>query len=122
MKPITKQSEPPRTSQRSQRRDSLLLRAEVRSLDGHDAIAAIVRNLSAGGMMAENEFVYPVGTLVEVQLRNLGAVTGRVAWTVENRMGIAFDREIDPAAARKPMLKTSNLGPKRTKPIRSILE
>lgn len=122
MKPITKQSEPSRTSQRSQRRDSLLLRAEVRSLDGHDAIAAIVRNLSAGGMMAENEFVYPVGTLVEVQLRNLGAVTGRVAWTVENRMGIAFDREIDPAAARKPVLKTSNLGAKRSKPIRSIME
>lgn len=122
MKPISKQSEPPPTSQRAQRRDSLLLRAEVRSLDGHGAITAIVRNLSAGGMMAEHDFVYPIDTRVEVQLRNLGAVAGRVAWTVENRMGIAFDREINPAAARKPMLKTSNPAPKRGKPIRSILE
>jgi hypothetical protein len=49
-------------------------------------------------------------------------VTGRVAWTVENRMGIAFDGEIDPAAARKPVLKTSNPAPKRAKPIRPIME
>lgn len=122
MKPISKQSEPPQVSKRTQRRDSLLLRAEVRSLDGHDGMIAVVRNLSAGGMMAENAFVYPEHTRVEVQLRNLGAVQGKVAWTVENRMGIAFDREIDPAAARKPVLKTSNTAPKRSKPIRTILE
>jgi hypothetical protein len=122
MKSISMPSEPPLVSKRTQRRDSLLLRAEVRSLDGHDAIVAVVRNLSAGGMMAENALVYPVDTRVEVQLRNLGAVQGRVAWTVENRMGIAFEVEIDPAAARKPILKTSNSAPKRSKPIRTILE
>lgn len=114
-------SEPQAASQRAQRRDSLLLRAEVRSLEGHSPITAIVRNLSPGGMMAENAFVYPVDTRVEVQLRNMGAVPGRVAWTVENRMGIAFDWEINPTAARKPVLKTSNPTLRR-KPIRPIME
>lgn len=121
MNPMSKTTELPSDKQRSQRRDSLLLRAEVRSLDGHDPIVAIVRNLSAGGMMAENNFVFPVDTQVEVQLRNLGAVPGKVAWMVENRMGIAFDREIDPAAARKPVLKATNPALKREKPIRPIM-
>lgn len=91
-------------------------------MDGHDTIVAIVRNLSAGGMMAEHDPVFPVDTAVTVQLRNLGSVPGRVVWMIENRMGIAFDREIDPAAARKPMLKTSSASPKKAKPIRPILE
>ncbi|RHW17138.1 PilZ domain-containing protein [Sphingomonas gilva] len=121
MNPISKSESRP-DKQRSQRRDSLLLRAEIRSLDGHDPIAAVVRNLSAGGMMAENAFVYPVDTRVEVELRNMGSVPGKVVWRVENRMGIAFDWEINPAAARKPVLKTSNPAPKRAKPIRPILE
>lgn len=97
--------EPEGAAQRAQPRDSLLLRAEVRSLDGHRPIEAIVRNLSAGGMMAENVRVFPVATRVEVELRSLGAVSGQVAWTVENRMGIAFDQEIDPTEARKPIKK-----------------
>jgi hypothetical protein len=92
---------------RKSRRDSTLLRTSVRSLDGHAPIQVIVRNLSEGGMMAENAKLFPMGTRVEVELRSLGWVAGSVAWTVENRMGIAFALPIDPVEARKPVPQTN---------------
>ena len=49
-----------------------------------------VRNLSAGGMMAEGEAKVMRGALVAVELRNIGWVEGSVAWKQDNRFGIAF--------------------------------
>jgi hypothetical protein len=40
---------------------------------------------------------------VEVDVRGVGWVRGRIAWQTEGRAGIAFDREIDPQRARKPV-------------------
>jgi hypothetical protein len=83
-------------------RDSLFLLAQVR-VDGRNEIARVkVRNLSAGGMMAEGEAKVMRGTLVAVELRNLGWVEGSVAWKQDNRFGIAFVNEIDPAVVRAP--------------------
>ncbi|MCB2066352.1 MAG: PilZ domain-containing protein [Erythrobacter sp.] len=81
-------------------RDSLFLLAQLR-VDGHDQVYRVkVRNLSAGGMMAEGEVRVLRGALVEVELRNLGWVEGTVAWKQDNRFGIAFVDEIDPKLAR----------------------
>ena len=83
-------------------RDSLFLLAQVR-VDGQDEIYRVkVRNLSAGGMMAEGEAKVMRGALVHVELRNIGWVEGSVAWKQDNRFGIAFVDEIDPAVARAP--------------------
>jgi hypothetical protein len=83
-------------------RDSLFLLAQVR-VDGQNEMSRVkVRNLSAGGMMAEGEAKIVRGTLVAVELRNLGWVEGSVAWKQDNRFGIAFVNEIDPAAVRAP--------------------
>ena len=84
-------------------RDSLFLLAQVR-VDGRNEVSRVkVRNLSAGGMMAEGEAKVMRGTLVAVELRNLGWVEGSVAWKQDNRFGIAFVNEIDPTVVRAPV-------------------
>ena len=81
-------------------RDSLFLMAEI-SVEGRvDPIRAKVRNLSAGGMMAEGAFEVERGIRLVVDLRNVGHVAGTVAWVQDSRIGIAFDREIDPKQVR----------------------
>ncbi len=83
-------------------RDSLFLLAQLR-VDGRDEIYRVkVRNLSAGGMMAEGEAKVMRGSLVAVELRNLGWVEGSVAWKQDTRFGIAFVNEIDPTVVRAP--------------------
>ena len=83
-------------------RDSLFLLAQVR-VDGQDSVSRVkVRNLSAGGMMAEGDSKVIRGSLVAVELRNIGWVDGSVAWKQDNRFGIAFVDEIDPAEVRAP--------------------
>jgi hypothetical protein len=84
-------------------RDSLLLLAQVR-VDGAGADYSVkVRNLSAGGMMAEGKAPVARGALVSVALRNIGWVDGTVAWKQDDRFGIAFVEEIDPKIARAPV-------------------
>lgn len=84
-------------------RDSLFVLADLR-LDGFDGEHRIkVRNLSAGGMMGEGTVRVSRGTVVTVNLRNLGWVDGTVAWVHQNRFGVAFRDEIDPALVRIPV-------------------
>lgn len=56
-----------------------------------------LRKLSATGLMAEAEAVPQLWTQIEVSLRNIGKVPGFVAWVEDNRFGICFDQNIDPA-------------------------
>jgi hypothetical protein len=85
-------------------RDSLLLLAQLRVEDSNQEHTVKVRNLSAGGMMAEGKVSVTRGSPVNVALRNIGWVDGTVAWTQDNRFGIAFVEEIDPKLARAPMI------------------
>jgi hypothetical protein len=88
-------------------RDSLFLLAQLR-VDGDDTIYRVkVRNLSAGGMMAEGDVLVTRGVRVHVELRNIGWVEGSVAWKQESRFGIAFAEEIDPKMARAPVSGTT---------------
>ncbi|MFT4026324.1 MAG: PilZ domain-containing protein [Novosphingobium sp.] len=84
-------------------RDSLFVMAALR-VDGVGVDTRVkVRNLSAGGMMAEGDVRVQAGATVEVQIRNIGWVEGSVAWVQDNRFGIAFRDEIDPKVARAPL-------------------
>jgi hypothetical protein len=84
-------------------RDSLFVKADLR-VDGVDSDQRVkVRNLSAGGMMAEGDVKVQAGAAVEVNIRNIGWIEGSVAWVQENRFGIAFHDEIDPKVARAPL-------------------
>lgn len=82
-------------------RDSLFLMADLR-LAGRDGEHRVkVRNLSAGGMMAEGSVKVTRGLKLDINLRNIGWVEGFVAWVQDNRFGIAFARDIEPKVARE---------------------
>lgn len=90
-------------SQRKDERDSLLVLAEIR-LEGSDEAETVrVRNVSSGGLMAQASDGFRPGARVTVELANVGAVAGMVAWAEAGRIGIAFDHPIDKARARKPL-------------------
>ena len=97
---------------RGRRRDSLFLAAKL-SVDGGEPVEVRVRNLSEGGLMAEGAPPAPIGAAVTVELRNLGAVPGKVAWYTEDRAGIAFDIAVDPQRARKPVAVRARPSPTR---------
>ena len=89
---------------RTSQRDSLLLAAQFR-VGETDPVTVRVRNLSAGGLMAEYGSALDTGTPVEVEVRGVGWVAGKIAWSAEGRVGVAFERDIDPMLARKPVGK-----------------
>ena len=99
-------------------RDSLFLFAELEFEGQTDPVRVKVRNLSAGGMMAEAALVTGRGERLSIKLRNLDAVKGTVAWVQGDRFGISFDTEIDPRVARAPVGCTEGASsPRFTRPI-----
>lgn len=88
---------------RTRKRDSLLLTAQVRFGADPAVHTGRIRNLSAGGLMAEIDHPCEPGTPVTLEMRGLGALTGSVAWSTRGRIGIALDHPVDPARARKPV-------------------
>lgn len=88
-------------SQRNAVRDSLFLAATLRI--EHVEVPVRVRNLSAGGLMAEYSDHVAPGAPVEINVRGVGWTRGQIAWSAEGRIGIRFDKPIDPLLARKPV-------------------
>ncbi len=87
--------------QRATPRESMLLMATLRTAAEPAGFPLRVRNLSSGGLMAECDRRLAKDERVEVELRGIGAVGGIVAWIAGPRIGMRFDREIDPKATRK---------------------
>ena len=81
-------------------RDSMFLLAALRfeNQDGEHSVK--IRNLSNTGLMAEGEVHVRPGSIVTINIRNIGWVGGIVAWTEDKRFGVMFDTEIDPRKAR----------------------
>lgn len=90
----------PTDAKRGTGRDSLFLKAILRFNRSGNEGEVRIRNLSAGGLMAEAPVRVSRGEKVEVNLRTIGWISGSVAWVTEGRLGIAFDHPIDPKAAR----------------------
>lgn len=88
---------------RNEARDSLFLTADMRIAGATEVLQVRVRNLSAGGLMAELPSGLRPGLAVEFDVRGIGWVEGKVAWSAAGRIGVAFDRQIDPMLARKPV-------------------
>ncbi len=84
-------------------RDSLFLLTTLSTPEGAQLGKARVRNLSATGLMADCERAVPAGIQIICDLRGIGKVTGVVAWSREDKIGLAFDEPIDPQLARKPV-------------------
>jgi hypothetical protein len=88
------------SDQRHINRDSLFVLAAFRIVGRDEPYRVKIRNLSAGGLMAEGDLRVVRGTPVSVEVRNVGWVDGSIAWVADNRFGVAFDTEIDPRAVR----------------------
>lgn len=97
-------------------RDSLFLMGDLR-IEGDSAVHRVrVRNLSAGGMMAESDLRVLPGARVTVELRNLRPIDGSVAWVQDQRFGVAFAEEIDPKAPRSPVGNGDLASPRFVRP------
>ncbi|MDE1914521.1 MAG: PilZ domain-containing protein [Sphingomonadales bacterium] len=81
-------------------RNSLFMSAPCRieGLDGE--VMVKLRNISEKGVMAEGLPKPREGAMVSLQLRNLGWVEGSIAWVQNQRFGIIFARDIDPAIVK----------------------
>jgi hypothetical protein len=99
-------------SARNAARDSMLLQAPLHrvSSPAHAAVILRIRNLSAGGLMAECTEPLASGEQVVLGLRGIGEVPGRVAWSHDGRVGISFDTPIDPRLTRKPVATPKRAG------------
>ena len=91
------------SAKRGMDRDSLFLKAILRFPSSKDENEVRIRNLSAGGLMAEAPLCVTRGERVEINLRSIGWITGYVAWVTDGRVGIAFDHPINPKDARNPV-------------------
>lgn len=96
------------SEERSINRDSLFLLATVQVEAIAETHRVRVRNLSDGGMMAEGDARVQRGSRLKVELRNVGTISGSVAWVQDNRFGIAFDSDIDSQRARSPVKAAGN--------------
>lgn len=90
-------------AQESRARDSLFLMAQLRTPSLGETFSVRIRNLSPGGLMADFAVPLPRDTPLEIDVRGIGWVPGKVAWFAEGRTGVAFDAPIDPRKARKPV-------------------
>ena len=95
----------PNKGRRVSVRDSLFLAATIRRrTDSEEELVPVrVRNLSAVGLMADYEREAEPGEPVMVTLRGIGMEPGMVAWVEKGRIGIAFDEDVDPMLARRPV-------------------
>ena len=117
--PLTDGTAGDATAQRNDARDSLLLVARFRIEGSTETTQVRVRNLSSGGLMADVPKPIDIGTMVEIEVRGVGWVSGRIAWIAAGRAGVAFDHPIDPRAARKRVLACSR--PINETPITPLL-
>lgn len=86
--------EPP--ERREGQRHLTILRVGALTVDGIRELC-LVRNISAGGVMAHVYRQIDVGTRVVVDLGNDTPLPGRIAWEANSNVGIAFDEKIDVA-------------------------
>ena len=97
-------------SQRRDPRDSLFVLARIKPEgSAGEGTSVRVRNVSAGGLMADVADDYRPGMRVEVSLEGIGDMAGSVAWAEAGRIGVAFDHPIDKTRARKKTEKTEDL-------------
>ena len=81
---------------RASERDIKILRVGTLVADGRRELC-LIRNISAGGLMAHVYSRLLPGQRVMVELKTNQAIAGRVVWTREGNAGIQFDAAMDVA-------------------------
>jgi hypothetical protein len=85
---------PPPPERRGGQRHLTILRVGALVIDGERELC-LVRNISAGGVMAHVYRPIAIGTRVAIEIKNDDPLPGRVVWAAESNIGIAFDEKID---------------------------
>ncbi len=71
-----------------------ILRVGTLVIDGRRELC-LIRNVSAGGLMAHVYSHIAAGQAVTVELKTSQPVAGHIAWVRDSNAGIAFDHEVD---------------------------
>jgi len=79
---------------REDKRFLKILRVGTLIIDGKRELC-LLRNISAGGMMAHVYSPIAIGTEVAVELKSHMVIRGSVAWTRDSNVGITFEQPID---------------------------
>jgi Tfp pilus assembly protein PilZ len=87
---------PGRPDRRRETRHLTILRVGA-LIGAHGRELCLIRNISAGGLMAHVYSTHRVGAAVAVELKSNQSVPGQVVWADESNLGIAFDAPIDVA-------------------------
>jgi hypothetical protein len=84
----------PQPDRRRHGRHLTILRVGALIIDGQRELC-LIRNISAGGLMAHVYSELPVGQRLKIELKGDQAVWGEIAWVDEANIGITFDELID---------------------------
>ena len=88
----TAMPDPP--ERRGHERHVKILRVGVLVIDGRRELC-LIRNISAGGLMAHVYSALKPGQRVTVELKTHDAIAGRIAWIRDANVGVAFDTPAD---------------------------
>ncbi len=89
---------------RKKGRDSLFMQGILHVPGQSNPVTVRVRNLAAGGLMADYSGPLEKDGTIQIELRNVGLVSGQVAWISPSQFGMSFDKEIDPQMVRRPLV------------------
>lgn len=87
---------PAPSERRTSERDIRILRVGTLVVDGRRELC-LIRNISAGGLMAHVYSMLAPGQRVTVELKTSQLVAGRVVWAGKGNAGIQFDAPMDVA-------------------------
>lgn len=79
---------------RTQPRHISILRVGTLIVDGRRELC-LIRNISAGGLMAHVYSVLDKGQPVAIELKTNQRIAGKVSWTEGANVGVTFDEQID---------------------------
>ena len=79
---------------RRDQRHVTILRVGALIIDGERELC-LVRNISAGGVMAHVYREIELGTRVEIEIKNDEPLPGTVVWVEDTNIGVEFDTAID---------------------------
>jgi hypothetical protein len=81
--------------QTSELRFSVMVKGKLFNDDYPEGLLLRILNISEGGIMAVIPYGVRVYSNVVIELRNLPPISGRIAWSNKDRIGVAFDERID---------------------------
>lgn len=88
-------------------RTSMFLQATILCMASGERYPLRVRNISAGGLMADCSHEFSPGDRVELDVRGVRQQAGQIAWAGHGKLGVSFDDPINPSLARRPVTTES---------------